>query len=67
MLFCSYAYYLQEKDTGFRGIIVYTFPNRLIPEVLQLFNIQYVNGSIILSQNVFVNDNNIIKSIKNLN
>ena len=34
-------YYNQEKETGFRGFMVYTFPNRRMPEVVQVYNWDY--------------------------
>ena len=34
-------YYNQERTTRFRGIMVYTFPNRRIPEVVQVYNRDY--------------------------
>ena len=34
-------YYEQEKNTTFRGIVIYQFPDMPIPGVFQLYNIKY--------------------------
>ena len=67
-------YYDQEKATGFRGITVYTFPNKKIPEVLQLFNKQYnqtigicLAKTINSADVIYYGNGKIIKIIKDTN